>query len=66
MLKVICHKCLYKYCEGFIIVLYIVLNCYEFLYEYYEGSIVVLYWTLTVINGWMSNTKGLLLCYAEC
>jgi hypothetical protein len=43
MLKVICHKCLYKYCEGFIIVLYIVLNCYEFLYEYYEGSIVVLY-----------------------
>jgi hypothetical protein len=43
MLKVICHECLYEYCEGSIIVLYIVLNCYEFLFEYYEGSSVVLY-----------------------
>jgi hypothetical protein len=41
-------------------------NCDEFLYEYYEGSIVVLYWTLTIMNGWMKNMKGLLLCYTEC
>jgi hypothetical protein len=34
-------------------------NCDEFLYEYYEG-IAVLYWTLTVMNGWMENMKGLL------
>jgi hypothetical protein len=66
MLKVICHECLYEYCEGSIIVLYIVLNCYEFLFEYYEGSSVVLYSTLTTMNGWMSNMKGLLLCYTEC
>jgi hypothetical protein len=66
MLKVIIHKYLYEYCEGSIILLYIVLNCYEFLYEYYEGSIVVLYWTLTIMNGWMNNTKSLLLCYIEC
>jgi hypothetical protein len=43
MLKVICHECLYEYCEESIIVLYIVLNCYEFLYECYKGSIIVLY-----------------------
>jgi hypothetical protein len=43
MLKVICHECLYEYCKGSIIVLYIVLSCYEFLYEYYEGFIVVLH-----------------------
>jgi hypothetical protein len=42
MLKVICHECLYEYCEGSIIVIYIVLNCYEFLNEYFKGSIVVL------------------------
>ena len=35
------------------------------LYEYYDGCIVVLYWSLTVMNGWMSNTKGVLLCYIE-
>ena len=38
-------------------------NSDERLYEYYEGSIVVLYWTLIVMNGWMSNSKGVLLCY---
>jgi hypothetical protein len=40
-------------------------ECYfhRWLYEYYEGSIVVLCWTLIVMNGWMSNTKGVLLCY---
>jgi hypothetical protein len=38
-------------------------NYHRWLYEYYEGSIVVLYWTLIVMNGWMSNTKGVLLCY---
>jgi len=42
MLKVIYHECLYEYCEGSIIVIYIVLNCYEFLNEYFKGSIVVL------------------------
>jgi len=36
-------------------------NCEEWLYEYYERSIVVLYCTLIVMNGWMSNTKGVLL-----
>jgi len=35
------------------------------LYEYYDGSIVVLYWILTIMNGWMKNMKGLLLCYIE-
>jgi len=35
------------------------------LYEYYDGCIVVLYWSLSVMNGWMSNTKGVLLCYIE-
>jgi hypothetical protein len=43
MLKVLCHECLYEYCEGSIIVLYLVLHCLEFFYDYYEGSIVVLY-----------------------
>jgi hypothetical protein len=38
-------------------------NEHEWLYEYYEGSIIVLYWTLSVMNGWMSNTKDVLLCY---
>ena len=38
-------------------------NCDEWLYEYNEGSIVVLYWTLIFMNGWMSNTKGVLLWY---
>jgi len=38
-------------------------NCDEWLYEYNEGSIVVLCWTLIVMNGWMSNTKGVLLWY---
>jgi len=38
-------------------------NYHGWLYEYYEGSIVVLYWTLIVMNGWMSNSKGVLLCY---
>jgi len=38
-------------------------NEHELLYEYYEGSIIVLYWTLSVMNGWMSNTKDVLLCY---
>jgi hypothetical protein len=38
-------------------------NYHEWLYEYYEGSIVVLYWTLTVMNGWMSNTKGTIVLY---
>jgi len=41
-------------------------NYHEWLYEYYEGSSVVLYWSLTVMNGWMSNTNGVLLCYIEC
>ena len=36
------------------------------MYENYEGSVAILYWTLTIMNGWMSNTKGLLLCYSEC
>jgi hypothetical protein len=62
MLKGICHECLYEYCEWSIIVL----NCNKFLYEYYKWSIIVLYWTLTVMNGWMSNTKGLLFCYTKC
>jgi len=38
-------------------------NYHGWLYEYYEGSIVVLYWTLIVMNGWISNMKGVLLCY---
>jgi len=38
-------------------------NYHRWLYEYYKESIVVLYWTLIVRNGWMSNTKGVLLCY---
>jgi hypothetical protein len=38
-------------------------NCDEWLYEYYEESIVVLYWTLIVMNGWITNTKGVLLLY---
>ena len=38
-------------------------NYHEWLYEYYEGSIIVLYWTLTVMNGWMSNTKGTIVLY---
>jgi hypothetical protein len=44
---------------------YIILNVneYEWLYEDYEGSIILLYWTLSVMNGWMSNTKDVLLCY---
>ena len=38
-------------------------NYHEQLYEYYEGSIVVLYWTLIIMNGWMSNTKGIIMLY---
>ena len=41
----------------------VIVNYHEWLYEYYEGSIVVLYWTLTVMNGWMSNTKGTIVLY---
>jgi len=66
MLKVICRECLYEYYEGSIIVLYLVLNCYEFLYEYYVGFIVVSYGISTIMNGWMSNTKSLLLYYTKC
>jgi hypothetical protein len=40
------------------------INYHGWLYEYYEGSVVVLYWTLIVMDGWMSNTKGVLLCYS--
>jgi hypothetical protein len=38
-------------------------NYHEWLYKYYRVSIIVLYWILIVMNGWMSNTKGVLLCY---
>jgi len=31
--------------------------------EYYEGFIVVLHWTLIVMNGWMSDTKGIVVLY---
>jgi hypothetical protein len=44
----------------------VIVNYHEWLYEYYEGSIVVLYWTLTVMNGWMKNMKGLFLCCTKC
>jgi len=40
------------------------INYHGWLYEYYEGSIVVLYWILIVMDGWMSNAKGVLLCYS--
>jgi hypothetical protein len=56
---------LYKYYEGSTVV-FIECNCDKFLYEYYEGSTIVMYWTLTVMNDWMKNMKGLLLCYSEC
>jgi hypothetical protein len=60
-----CDEWLYEYYKGSTVV-FIECYCDEFLYEYYKGSIVVLYWTLTVMNGWMKNMKGLLLCYTEC
>jgi hypothetical protein len=41
----------------------LIVNYHEWLYEYYEGSIVLLYWTLTVMNGWISNTKGTVVLY---
>jgi hypothetical protein len=41
----------------------LIVNYLECLYEYYEGSIVVLYWILTVMNDWMTNTKGIVVLY---
>jgi hypothetical protein len=41
----------------------LMVNYHEWWCEYYEGSIVVLYWTLIVMNGWMSNMKGIVVLY---
>jgi hypothetical protein len=57
-----CDEWLYEYTKD--LLLYFIECIYdEWLHEYYEGSIVVLYWILIVMNGWMSNTKGVLLWY---
>jgi hypothetical protein len=62
LIKSNCNEWLYEYYKDLRCIILNV-NYHGWLYEYYEGSIVVLYWTLIVMNGWMSNMKGVLLCY---
>jgi hypothetical protein len=66
-LNVNCHECLYKYCEGFNVVLYKMLNCYEMFV--WVLQVIYCYVILNAKLLWnicTSIMKGLLVCYSEC